>query len=242
MKHFIHVKKKALKDDVCKSLIDWFEESEDLQYRGMLGKRGETIEDDENKDSIDITFHPGYLKQKKIGPLLNDYVMPTLFQDIDDYYRYFYMTMDKMDRVEVAKFFNMQKYEPGGGYKQFHSERSSTQFFNRTHAWMIYLNDVDVGGETEFYYQQHFERAEMGKLVIWPADFTYLHRGIIAPYETKYILTGWLEYENSTDCVDRDGVERNIIYDPSSRRIVLLDMESEKDGYSKNRDKFSYED
>ena len=65
MKHFIHVKKKALKDDVCKSLIDWFEESEDLQYRGMLGKRGETIEDDENKDSIDITFHPGYLKEKK---------------------------------------------------------------------------------------------------------------------------------------------------------------------------------
>ena len=42
------------------------------------------------------------------------------------------------------------------------------------------------------HYQHHFERPEEGKLVIWPSDWTYLHRGLPSPNETKYIATGWL--------------------------------------------------
>jgi hypothetical protein len=59
---------------------------------------------------------------------------------------------------------------------------------------MIYLNDVTEGGETEFYYQQHFETPEQGKLIIWPSDWTYLHRGIPSPTQVKYILTGWFRH------------------------------------------------
>ena len=30
--------------------------------------------------------------------------------------------------------------------------------------------------------------------VIWPVDWTYTHRGIVSPTETKYIATGWFNY------------------------------------------------
>ena len=60
---------------------------------------------------------------------------------------------------------------------------------------MIYLNDVEKGGGTSFKYLDHTEKAEKGKCILWPADFTHLHKGEIAPEETKYIMTGWYQYK-----------------------------------------------
>ena len=42
--------------------------------------------------------------------------------------------------------------------------------------------------------KQHFEKPEAGKLVMWPCDWTHLHRGITSPTETKYIITGWFSW------------------------------------------------
>jgi hypothetical protein len=57
-------------------------------------------------------------------------------------------------------------------------------------VFMVYLNDLEYGG-TEFMFQNHTEKAEAGKLLIWPTDWTYYHRGQISKTEAKYILTGW---------------------------------------------------
>jgi hypothetical protein len=57
-------------------------------------------------------------------------------------------------------------------------------------VFMVYLNDLDDGG-TEFMYQNHTEKAETGKLLIWPTDWTHYHRGQISNTKTKYIITGW---------------------------------------------------
>jgi hypothetical protein len=56
---------------------------------------------------------------------------------------------------------------------------------------MVYLNTVDDQGGTQFYYQNHIEKPEQGKLLIWPSDWTHLHRGVASPTEKKYIFTGW---------------------------------------------------
>ena len=37
-------------------------------------------------------------------------------------------------------------------------------------------------------------RAKMGRCVIWPAGWPYLHKGIIPNRGVKYILTGWINY------------------------------------------------
>ena len=55
---------------------------------------------------------------------------------------------------------------------------------------MIYLNDIEEGGETEFLYQQLKIKPKRNTGVIWSGGFTHLHRGN-PPSKTKYILTGW---------------------------------------------------
>ena len=55
----------------------------------------------------------------------------------------------------------------------------------------LYLNTIEDGGETEFLYQGKRVKAEQGKLLIWPAGFTHVHRGNPPLKESKYILTSW---------------------------------------------------
>ena len=60
-------------------------------------------------------------------------------------------------------------------------------------VFMTYLNDVPDGG-TEWYYQDLKLPAEKGLTILWPADWTHTHRGIISMSTTKYIITGWYSY------------------------------------------------
>jgi hypothetical protein len=59
---------------------------------------------------------------------------------------------------------------------------------------MTYLNTVFKGGETEFLYQDIKFSPTKGNTLLWPAYFTHTHRGIPAPIEDKFIITGWFEY------------------------------------------------
>ena len=60
-------------------------------------------------------------------------------------------------------------------------------------VFMTYLNDVPDGG-TEWYYQQRYVPAQRGYTVIWPADWTFHHRGRVSNTEEKMIITGWFNF------------------------------------------------
>lgn len=78
------------------------------------------------------------------------------------------------------------------GFSNWHMEQGpQAGMADRCLVWMIYLNDVEVGGETEFV-EQHVKFApKQGTAVMWPAGLTHPHRGN-PPYSgDKYILTGW---------------------------------------------------
>lgn len=86
----------------------------------------------------------------------------------------------------------MQRTPPGGGYHVWHDERCEWGVDHRQVVWMIYLNDMPEGeAETEFYYQKLRVNPKAGRLVIWPAAYTHVHRGNIVFSQNKYVLTGW---------------------------------------------------
>jgi len=91
---------------------------------------------------------------------------------------------------------NIQYYKPGGGYHAWHSERLVPvyPFVSRHLVFMTYLNTVSDAGETEFYHQKVKIKPEKGLTVIWPADWTFYHRGITSRSQEKYIITGWFNY------------------------------------------------
>jgi prolyl 4-hydroxylase len=92
---------------------------------------------------------------------------------------------------------NIQRYSPGEGFYEYHHERGGPGILtNRVLVWMTYLNNVEDGG-TEFLYQGIKTEAKKGLTLIWPTDFTHVHRGIISNSRTKYIITGWLSWINN---------------------------------------------
>jgi len=87
-----------------------------------------------------------------------------------------------------------QHYPVSGGYKAWHCERASKAHDSHRHlVFMTYLNDLDDGG-TEFLHQNLTVRAERGLTIIWPADWTFTHRGQISHSGEKMVVTGWLRY------------------------------------------------
>ena len=90
--------------------------------------------------------------------------------------------------------FKMQKTELRQGYHVWHYESGDREMCNRLLTWMLYLNDVEEGGETEFLYQSMRVKPKQGTLLIWPAAFTHTHRGNPPLSNTKYIVTGWTEF------------------------------------------------
>lgn len=90
--------------------------------------------------------------------------------------------------------FMIQKYQQNKGKYIYHndSQFESTQYRVITYIW--YLNDVEEGGETEFWGTYRI-KPEKGKLVLFPASWTFPHCGKMPISDDKYIITGWLYIE-----------------------------------------------
>jgi len=106
-----------------------------------------------------------------------------------------------IDQIFEFDAINMQFYEANtGGYPHWHSEqfpdpnRSDNASLHRVLLWLIYLNDVADGGETQFYYQNASIKPTTGSLVLAPCGFTHTHRGVTPKSNDKYVLASWVRY------------------------------------------------
>jgi len=91
------------------------------------------------------------------------------------------------------KFYKIQKTEKSEGFHEWHVDGGRVYDRARFLTYILYLNDVDEGGETEFLYQSRRIKPKKGRLILFPCAFTHPHRGNPPLSGTKYILTGWAE-------------------------------------------------
>jgi prolyl 4-hydroxylase len=191
--NFIHIKPQVLSKEVCEKFIVNFESSP-LVNKGHIFTNGKIVEQPDIKSSSEITFNPTYLNNPVWGDLLKQLVS-VIEEGVTEYLLQFSEGLYNISEFKLDPLFNIQRYYPGEGYHKFHCERgANSKDLRRVLVWMIYLNDLTDGGQTEFYYQKHKETPEQGKLVIWPSDWTHIHRGVTSPTQTKYILTGWFSH------------------------------------------------
>lgn len=106
-------------------------------------------------------------------------------------------TGDLMRCLYRLGYIQAQKYPQGSGnYNYWHCEvfpmAPHNEQLHRTLLFMFYLNDVEEGGETEFFYQNRAIKPKAGRMVIAPAYFTHTHRGCVPRSGDKYILTSWV--------------------------------------------------
>jgi hypothetical protein len=177
-----------ISDKVCDDMIKFFKKSKDI-IDGTCNRNGKTGIYKDVKDSRDLSLPPNPQDATPINYLI---ALKNVLEKYKEKYSYSNLMHANWSIVEN---FNIQKYPKKGAFKEFHFERTGVDHSSLRHlVFMTYLNDVKIDGETEFFHQKLKVKPEKGLTLIWPADWTFTHRGIPAPKEIKYIATGWYSY------------------------------------------------
>ena len=201
-KDTIGVYPEALSKDRCQEIIDFFEtkieankafqgvtmagvnkdvkNTIDYNFRGSI-----KIREEELKDSV-LNCFSTYTYEHYLPSIVDLTIFP--FNEMLENNTYF-------------NGLNLQKYiKNQGHFNRWHVENSSKITGTRAFVYILYLNDVEEGGTTDFLFKDretgdYFSVVpKQGTLVIHPTHFPYIHRGSIPVSSDKYIATTWLEY------------------------------------------------
>lgn len=179
---------------ICDEIIDFFKANEKNHEKGKCySKDNLRCVDTSVKDSTDLSMPLIYFNQINCLVKYSD----ELLKAIEQYKKEYPGCNEHIETWGIRENVNIQHYAPGGGFKKWHSEKSGRHDLvssARVLVFMTYLNTVTDNGGTEFLHQNLKINAEKGKTVIWPAEWTHVHRGIVSPSQEKYIITGWWSY------------------------------------------------
>ena len=181
--NFVSIYDNALSEEECAIIIDDFEKHPDKAPGQCDYKVAPHI-----KKSTDITYDVTEDNNTSIiiGTRLEEYIE----KYIEDYPDINFM----LKSWSCVKGFNIQKYKPNEGFYRDHCENFDKDSSRRVLVWMFYLNTVPDGG-TIFPTLDIKIKSSIGRLVIWPAYWTHVHRGEISKSHIKYIATGWHSYD-----------------------------------------------
>lgn len=189
-KDFIGIYENAFTKKECEDAIKLFELSDELGYtysRIGIPNSNLNLKDDTSLNispSIELDWNINFIK---------------CFHD--RFYGYIYPLYNiqypilQFFKKHKSKYIKIQKTCPTQGYHIWHCEvDGSEDNNNRILSWILYLNDIEHGGETEFLYQSLRIKPKVGTLILFPAHFTHTHRGNPPLSGNKYIATGWIEF------------------------------------------------
>lgn len=179
---FIGVWENHFPPSLCKKYIDYFERTYN-EDQSSFADGGDQFENN-NLGRKDLSLFVNY-HNREYASEINQYLQSCVLDYIRQY--------GQLKTVPIMSTdIKMQKTSPGGGYHVWHYEAGSWDHSLRELVWAVYLNDMPEGeAETEFLYQKTRIKPEQGKVVIWPAGLTHVHKGNTVFTQDKYILTGW---------------------------------------------------
>ena len=181
---FIYCERGALPKETCNKIINFFENNMDMASAGRY--TGNSVGEIDNLEiPVDIS-NP----DDNYG--IGRYVQNGMF----NYRKRYPLNNTHLGKWTISTSCQLMRYEPDKYYDKIHCENDcdNRPSVERVFGWMIYLNDIRRGGGTEFIHQRFTAKPRAGDLYIWPAGWTHMHRGVNAPKEVKYILTGWCSF------------------------------------------------
>ena len=168
-------------ETLCQSIIEIFETSQ--QQR--VDNAGVP-----NFTQVNINSSGKYGKFVKLLCYKTVDILKKYKKDLPEYIEWF---PDKFYFEE----FRIKKYNPGK-VDQFglHTDVQDHMTAKRYLAFLFYLNDDFVGGETDFPYNELTVTPETGKVLVFPPTWQYPHRGLhVKDGSPKYIMSTYLHYQ-----------------------------------------------
>ena len=180
MSNFIRSYTDAMPDDLCDTLIAWFDQSEDVR----IEEANRLTRKDKQKW---LTFNENSDLYTRVQKVKYDMMHRYLTE-----FPFAYRGTKKLVSPDVK----VQSTPPfGGGFHNWHSEVCNWENMSRCLVWTFYLNDIELDeGETEFLYEKMRVRPRKGLGCMFPAGWTFQHRGNPVHSATKYMATGWWHY------------------------------------------------
>ena len=176
---FIYIERDAIPKSFCNNVIEKFEQ-DDRKRQGQVGG-GVCLE---IKRSSDLS-----ISELDDWESYDQAFFRCLNNGLKKYLRFLpeeYIKNKALSELGNDTGYQIQRTQPGDHYI-WHHDQTKTRLV--TFIW--YLNDVKNGGYTEFIDGTRIQ-PEAGKLIIFPATWDFLHRGVSPKSETKYLCTGWV--------------------------------------------------
>jgi hypothetical protein len=201
-KNLIYTYDYAISPMLCKTIIDMYEK-EDGRCNGLTG--GEY--NPSVKETVDFNIPNGVSHWERIYSFLN--------KELTKNVKLYFNQLNTVDNFNILSsgyiggnflqydYFLIQKYLKNKGKFEYHNdfrcEFEKSRY--RLVTFIFYLNDVVEGGETEIWGHTRI-KPTTGKLLLFPASWTFPHCGKMPISSDKYIITGWL-YINQNHFVNK---------------------------------------
>ena len=176
----ILVKENELPNESCDFFIEYFENSnEKLQGQTTTGLNLNI------KKCLETTIY--YCSKTKI---FIDILRNAIYKNVDIYMKENNIPYKNIPFYEKNDLF-IKKYIKNDGKFEYHDDFHIKDNCVRIITYLFYLNDVEEGGETEFF-GTYKVKPKKGKMIIFPCSWAFPHSGKMPISNDKYIISGWL--------------------------------------------------
>jgi|SaaInl85LU_5_DNA_1037374.scaffolds.fasta_scaffold00585_5 hypothetical protein len=188
----------------CDALLERFERAKTLKlaYSGQSGMGvNDSIKTSTDFDLLTSPIEDDIIFGYSVIEKFNDIIINQYLGNFP--HKEEYSAGDDLFQAQTFyELLQIQEYPKAKGhYNAWHAETGNFEMSRRLFSFLLYLDDVEEGGETDFLYVQNDEgemlsiQPKKGTLLIHPASFPYIHRGRTPVSGDKTILTTWLSYE-----------------------------------------------
>ena len=175
---------RGLDQPLCDAIIAAFNRDQN-KHQGKIGRAGGTAQQAEIKSSWDLEIPD----QGEWKPLFQQ--MHSRIQACTSHYLSASPILQSFPLQMTG--YKIQMYPRQEGYFRWHADSVGKGAQSRVAAMVLYLNDVDSGGETEFFHQQVKIPPRAGNLLIFPAGWNYMHCGQVPLSADKYVISSFIK-------------------------------------------------
>ena len=183
LKHYIKVYDDMFSKSFCNSVIEAYNNSE------------KTVVDREQRPSFtEVNISQRYLAKDPLWMGIQKEIQTVFVDCIQLYMNSLQVEVDFPAKYSFEEY--RVKYYNNNGHDQFrdHVDVGDYNSARRFLVMFLYLNNVQVGGETAFPRLETSISPEAGRVLMFPATWQYRHSGNPPETDKKYIVGTYLHY------------------------------------------------